>query len=961
MSAKFMNRPGEMLKRNLNPIKRLLVPLLAAFLLSACFLTRGAWESLGGVKEVVSVKPLSPYEVTRNDFVDSGVGEGAIIVETGEEDGPLLEPIEEYSEEEVFDEESFLDPIDEDTVSYEAGDYPYTDSEGNQEKWLVDIDQGSLMRPLDDVDLLENRKKTALFVGDRNYDEGRALLDDDERALLDEEELEEESFSEKDKVLEEKLLQDLKKEQAELFPVTEGLKGMVQFWTDIYGHYTSDRIVIHNKRHPEIIYTVIEASDYKIRNYSYRRVLKLRRKKVKEAKRKYKKILRKLASHKRINPAELEGEECRIYDLFLHIDDKNKFKEAARFSQIRAQVGQKDRFLKALEFSGLYRERMERIFQENGLPVELTRLPFVESAFNTRAYSPAGAAGIWQFIYSTGKLFMKIDSLVDERRDPYKSTLAAAKLLKLNYDQLKSWPLAVSAYNHGNVGIQRAVAAMNTDDMGVIAQGYKGRRFGFASRNYYAQFLAANYVFEHAKEIFGQMNFRKPLTYDKVVLDSFISSKTIIKHCHLSVEDFKEYNPELRASVFRYSRLLPKGYHLKLPPGSKDKFMRYYATASKMKVFKMAGYHQVEPGDTLSGIARMYGTKIRYLILINALNNENMIRIGQKLKIPVAGYKGKVKLASRSASKLKKVKVKRKAPVRKADSFRGEDEDFVKHRVRRGESLIYLARRYSVSVGDLRRYNSIGRKSRIYVGQILSVPVSSSYRQDRKVALNEAGSDDMIDNPAGYNGDYLRILVQKGDSLWRLAKEYGTTVRKLKKANNITGHGLRFGDELRIPVADRTEAKNKKKGTVKGSRRTSSFGTIYVLPNESIGHLARWSKTSKRAIRGLNHFSSKAEVHEGQAVKIDYRKTSAVEFHKKRKLFQRGIKDRYLKKYKIAKLKDHILKKNQNVWNLCRKVYKIPYWLVKKYNYGKNLARLKVGDSIVVPIVTRRSRIAKVL
>jgi membrane-bound lytic murein transglycosylase D len=165
-----------------------------------------------------------------------------------------------------------------------------------------------------------------------------------------------------------------------------------------------------------------------------------------------------LSIHKKVEKnLPLNDAEKRVAELFKNINEPRKYFNAAHNKRIRFQLGQKDRFLQGLFYSGRYLALMEKIFKTNGVPAEITRLPFVESSFNLKAQSKVGASGIWQFMRSTGKLYLKINDTVDERNDPIRATEAAAQLLKLNYESLGSWSLAITAYNHGRKGLMRAV------------------------------------------------------------------------------------------------------------------------------------------------------------------------------------------------------------------------------------------------------------------------------------------------------------------------------------------------------------------------------------------------------------------------------------------------------------------------------------------------------------------------
>ena len=132
-------------------------------------------------------------------------------------------------------------------------------------------------------------------------------------------------------------------------------------------------------------------------------------------------------------------------------------------------------------------------------------LPHVESSFNPRAYSKVGAAGLWQFMRSTGRRYMRIDGAVDDRLDPFRSTEAAAQLLAYNYRVLGTWPLALTAYNHGTAGMRRAKETLGTDDIVRIVRNYTSRTFGFASRNFYVSFLAALEIDRNPEKYFGSL------------------------------------------------------------------------------------------------------------------------------------------------------------------------------------------------------------------------------------------------------------------------------------------------------------------------------------------------------------------------------------------------------------------------------------------------------------------------
>jgi membrane-bound lytic murein transglycosylase D len=229
---------------------------------------------------------------------------------------------------------------------------------------------------------------------------------------------------------------------------------------------------------------------------------------------------------------------------------------------------------------------MEEVFRKEGLPTELTRLPFVESSFNLRARSKVGASGIWQFMRSTGRLYLKINDAVDERNDPIRATEAAAKLLKANYDSLKSWPLAVTAYNHGRKGMMRAVRRVGSDSLEDVVADYRSRSFGFASSNFYTELMAAIEVEKNAEKYFGKVERDQPLKYYEVEIPDYINVRELSRFLNLDTASLRDMNPALTHAVFSGNRLIPRGYRLRLPLNEK------YTPDSEARVF-LAGYEQI--------------------------------------------------------------------------------------------------------------------------------------------------------------------------------------------------------------------------------------------------------------------------------------------------------------------------------------------------------------------------------
>lgn len=238
-------------------------------------------------------------------------------------------------------------------------------------------------------------------------------------------------------------------------------------------------------------------------------------------------------------------------------------REAA--GRVRFQLGQSDRFRAGLERSGAWRPHIARTLAAAGLPAELIALPHVESSFDPFAGSKVGAAGLWQFMPGTGKLYLRVDAAVDERYDPFRATEGAVQLLASNFRLLGSWPLALTAYNHGAAGMRRARDTMGTDDFAVIARRYRGPAFGFASRNFYPSFLAALTIDQDPERWFPGVIRTPEAEYTEIELPRAAWMIDLQRIVGLPTTQLRQLNPALREAAWRGERPLPAGYRLRLP------------------------------------------------------------------------------------------------------------------------------------------------------------------------------------------------------------------------------------------------------------------------------------------------------------------------------------------------------------------------------------------------------------
>ena len=288
----------------------------------------------------------------------------------------------------------------------------------------------------------------------------------------------------------------------------------VEFWRQVFSVYTSRQLVFFDPLDPANIYSVLEVESEK----NLRRRVQAEKNKI-------------ITAHK------------------------------IREDRVRVQRGVRERFAEGLARSGRYIEQMQQIFRQEGLPVELTYLPLVESSFNINARSNAGAVGMWQFLKSTGRRFLRVDRHLDERKDPLESTRAAALLLKENYEALGSWPLAVTAYNHGAEGLSRAIAKVGSRELTDLIRRYQSRTWGFASKNFYAEFLAAVEVAKNGEQYFPGLEYHRSYRLEEFELDKATKIGAVLKSTGIGHKDFFELNPALSSNI----GIVPVGYKMKIP------------------------------------------------------------------------------------------------------------------------------------------------------------------------------------------------------------------------------------------------------------------------------------------------------------------------------------------------------------------------------------------------------------
>ncbi len=414
----------------------------------------------------------------------------------------------------------------------------------------------------------------------------------------------------------------------ETFPQPPQLQPDVDFWVEIFTRYTTNQGVLHDTRDMAVVYEHIDFSATDGRR-TRQRAAGNRRDAIKV-------VLRSLASGKRDN---LSSEEARI--LALWPADVSNVTLTQAENQIRYQGGLQDRFREGLIRAGRWRSFVNDEFRALSVPIEIAALPHVESSYNPAARSNVGASGIWQFTRSTGRRFMQVDHVLDERNDPFTATRSAGQLLAYNYSITGNWPMAITAYNHGLGGVRRAMREYGDTAYVDILRKYDGRTFGFASRNFYVAFLAAKQVDQNVEQYFPNLVVDKPVNYATTNLHAYIPLEDLADALGINERQMTDSNPSLQATIVTGNKHLPRGLEVRVPANLLDapidSLIAGIPAASWHSEQLPDMFHTVGRGDTLSQIAETYKTRVSTLVALNGLRNSHSIRAGQKLRLPAAG------------------------------------------------------------------------------------------------------------------------------------------------------------------------------------------------------------------------------------------------------------------------------------------------------------------------------------
>lgn len=786
-------------------------------------------------------------------------------------------------------------------------------------------------------------------------------------------------------------------EQPGNFSRPPALEADILFWTKVYTEVDTHGGLIHDSSYLGVVYEVVR--------FPARAGSRTQRNLVKAAKKRYRKILLELATGKRENLTE---DQARVLALWPEGVTNKTLRAATR--RLRFQLGQSDKFQVGLARSGIWEAHIREILTDEGLPPELVALPHVESSFNPKARSRVGAAGLWQFTRATGRRFMRVDRSVDERMDPYLSTVAAARLLSHNYSATGTWPLAITSYNHGTAGMRRAARKLGTKDITRIVREYKSRRFGFASRNFYVAFLAAVEIHFNPDKYFDTIPRHSPPATQLVRVPDYVSVGTLQRVLGIDQSVLREHNPALRPSVWRGAKYVPRGFELRIPESApRDEMLAALTQINEDERYgsqQRDRYYKVRRGNTLAGIAKYFEVDIDDLVAVNDLKNRHRIRVGQVLALPLPDGV-KVDPAARVPSDVV-------ATARPEPTIVAEDGQYT---VRRGDSVWLIARRLGIDEDVVVSLNELGDGERIHVGQVLrvapeepqpivvaaapvevvaeappsevpsaatsavieapaveptvepSAPVAAGPEVDGEdtpaapalVASTDPVQADAADPIAGGTAPDIDAPAIEAVSVIEAA-EIVEAVDVAEAVEEVQPEHVSDGLIARVEQAEPVSAEEAEEIsptlplTVQpdlladpSDYSVVADATIEVQAAETLGHYADWLEIRAWRLRHLNDMRYREPVVIGQRLTLDFSKVNVSDFELHRLAYHRGLQESFFKRFRIAGTSTHVVRRGDSLWILARREYEIPIWLLRQYNPDLNFGAIGIGATVTIP------------
>lgn len=466
--------------------------------------------------------------------------------------------------------------------------------------------------------------------------------------------------------------------------------------------------------------------------------------------------------------------------------------EQVKFFIDQYQTSHHKMFARWLSRSGRFLPLIQEELAKAGMPQDLCYLPMIESGYRVNAYSPAKAVGAWQFIQSTGKMYdLTINRDIDERCDPVKSTRAAIRFLSDLYDDFKSWPLAIAAYNAGGGRIRTAVEKTGSSDFWELA---KSRYLVSETKYYVPKLLAAIIVAKNPERYgFTGIEYEAPLAFETVRVPKSTQLRAVALAAGTDVEDIYSLNRHLRRAVTPANLNFCE---LCVPIGTSERINKNLPLVRTTFTTKFKT-HVVRKKDTTARISKIYGITPKTLLKVNHLRSAKLWP-GLRLQIPyqIKDYK----LLDKPEQRMATTRTAKSGITPSSDQTKEIPREPIRHTVRAGDSLYQLARRYNVPMGKIASWNNLRDTRKLSIGQTLAIYADNRSADDKLSASPPAETEGRLAEA----GSPLFYQVRNGDTIFEIARKFQTTPEKLRELNSLDGNTIHPGLRLRLGIGDDT-------------------------------------------------------------------------------------------------------------------------------------------------------------
>ncbi len=567
-------------------------------------------------------------------------------------------------------------------------------------------------------------------------------------------------------------------------------------------------------------------------------------------------------------------------------------------------------FKRYLERSSRYLPLMKAILREQGMPTDLVYIALIESGFNNHAYSRAAAVGPWQFIRSTGNRYgLSVDGWIDERRDPIRSTYAAASFFRDLFREYGDWYLAMVGYNAGPGRVAKAIEVTGSRDFWVMAEHRKALKA--ETRDYVPKFIAAMIMAKEPEKFgFTDLNFQEPWEHESSEVETQTDITVIAKCAGVPEQQISELNPHLIRGATPPNH---RNYKIRLPKGTTQKFVLAYAQVPEDERIQIVR-HKVQRGDTMYKIARRYGISTTALARANGLSRKSRLHRGRTLIIPVGS----------SAARF--------AEAYDEPSEGSTRASLIRYKVRKGDTLSTIAAKYrGVTVSKLRRWNHLGHRSHIRAGQRLKIYTNERY-------ASRSSSDVGEGKPNWHR-------IRKGETLGSIAARYGTTTKKLMALNNIENpRAIRAGAKIKIHGESPSRSPSIESSA---TTPTPTSTSIYVVKaGDTPGAIAAKHGMSTKKLMAMNGIKNPRHIRVGQKLKISGSSEAEPSSKKSTTI---TLKDTTAPStnYSTAKANTHQVRKGETLGAIAAK-YGVSTKQLMSWNGIKNPRRVRAGQKLVI-------------